>query len=119
MPDALRRFDRRRTFISYAVRDLPLSRAHLERLRASDEFVFLDYPQRWSTSAQRTIADWLRSADRVIYVATPHSRLSPWVRLELATARRLGVPIEQVVLPGTVAAVAACERPFRSRITAP
>jgi hypothetical protein len=116
MPDALRRFDRRRTFISYAVRDLPLSRAHLERLRACDEFVFLDYPQRWSTSAQRTIADWLRSADRVIYVATPHSRLSPWVRLELATARRVGVPIERVVVPG---AGVAFDRPLRSQITTP
>lgn len=98
MSSALRRFDRRRTFISYAVRDLPLSRARLECLRACDEFVFLDYPQRWSTSAQRTIVGWLRSADRLIYVATPHSGWSPWVRLELATARRFAVPIERVLL---------------------
>ena len=98
MRNPLRRFDRRRTFISYAVRDLPLSGAHLERLRACDEFVFLDFPQRWSTSAQRTISEWVRSADRVIYVATPHSRLSQWVRLEVATARRFGVPVERVAL---------------------
>ncbi|MDC0717222.1 TIR domain-containing protein [Nannocystis bainbridge] len=98
MLNPLRRFDRRRTFISYAVRDLPLSLAHLERLRACDEFVFLDYPQRWSTSAQRTIAEWVRSADRLLYVATPHSRLSRWVRLEVATARRCGVPVERLAL---------------------
>lgn len=94
----LGRFDRRRTFISYAVRDLPLSRPHLERLRACDEFVFLDFPQRWSTSAQQAIVRWLRSADRLIYVATPHSALSPWVRLEVATARRFHVPIEALLL---------------------
>jgi len=93
-----RRIDRRRTFISYAVRALPLSRPHLERLRACDEFVFLDYPQRWSTSAQRTIAEWVRSADRMIYVASPHSRLSQWVRLEVTTAWRFGVPVERVAL---------------------
>ncbi|WAS92345.1 TIR domain-containing protein [Nannocystis punicea] len=98
MLNPLRRFDRRRTFISYAVRDLPLSRAHLERLRDCDEFVFLDYPQRWSTSAQRTIAEWVRSADRVLYVATPHSRLSRWVRFEVEAARRCGVPVERVAL---------------------
>lgn len=94
----LRRFDRRRTFVSYAVRDLPLSGPHLERLGDDDEFVFLDYPQRWSTSAQRAIVGWLRRADRLIYVATPHSSLSPWVWLELATARRFKVAIEPLVL---------------------
>ena len=80
------------------MRALPLSRPHRERLGDGDEFVFLDYPQRWSTSAQQAIVGWLRAADRLIYVVTPHSGLSPWVRLELATARRFEVAIEPLVL---------------------
>lgn len=93
------RYDRGRTFISYAVRDLGSSRGCVERLRDEcDGFVFLDLPQRWSVSAQQTIVDWLRSADRVIYVKTPHSALSRWVRFEVEAARRFGVPIERVAL---------------------
>lgn len=86
-------------FISYSRRDLEIADALVESLERHDFLVTIDrrdlpYGEEW----QAELADFIRSADSIVWLVSPHSVASKWCNWELGEVQRLSKRLIPVVI---------------------
>jgi hypothetical protein len=82
-------------FVSYTVRDGLVSRRLLKEVAAHvarTASPYIDLLDNCSDDPQEALINALGKADGILIVLTPSLWASPWVRFEVHTGHRLGVP---------------------------
>lgn len=92
-----------KVFVSYTLRDSIMNRQLLTAIEQELSAIsapYIDLLHNRGPNHQAAVFAALRESSLVLACITPGFFHSPWVKLELATARNRGTPIVPLMLPG-------------------